>query len=585
MKIDDSDIRNQLSLGEDGSWEFKEVVFAGNHPKEPKRDRLADEIAAFANAKGGVMLLGVTDAGEIKAMTRDQMDLLERLLVEICIDVIEPPLRSQINRKGLESGERFLMIEIPKGDAMHKSPGGYYQRTGSSARKMTTDEHFRLAQRRAQSRFLWFDKQPVPDTGLDVFDIELWRPLLSAEGGKNPESALQKINLLENGDAEIPRATVAGILLCTPNPHEWIPKATISAASYAGPDRASGQLDACEITGPLDRQIGEALRFVKRNMRVAARKNPGRIDMPQYSLRAVFEAVVNAVAHRDYSIKERRIRLAMFDDHLQISSPGELPNGMTVDTMSDNQSTRNEALTSIFGRMRVNGIPGSEEREFLMEQRGDGVRIIIRETLELCGKKPEYAVVDGRELRLTIPAASHKSDPRHAVVKVLAAGKPLPETELLILYPNNTRLLEATDQSGEARFELYTPELPMRVFACAPGKAAHSEEDWIPSSGTLEIGIEALPEGGSVILPDGAGEIPGLSGRLKIERDDQGRSRLSARGMAIGKRKPQPVIFLLGETLRLTDSFGDAFDVCIVDLAGRSALVEYRAVPPAKVGG
>ena len=74
------------------------------------------------------------------------------------------------------------------------------------------------------------------------------------------------------------------------------------------------QLDAADITGPLDRQVIEACRFIFKNMRMAAMKFLGRVDLPQYDMSAVFEALVNAVAHRDYSVHGSKIRLRMFED-------------------------------------------------------------------------------------------------------------------------------------------------------------------------------------------------------------------------------------------------------------------------------
>ena len=108
----------------------------------------------------------------------------------------------------------------------------------------------------------------------------------------------------------------------------------IMATLYRGKDRASGQLDAQEIEGPLYQQIFDGCRFVSRNMRVASRKTPAREDLPQYSMVAVFEAIVNAVIHRDYSMFSSRIRLSIFKDRLEIDSPGHLPNGMTIESMN-----------------------------------------------------------------------------------------------------------------------------------------------------------------------------------------------------------------------------------------------------------
>ncbi len=245
---------------------------------------------------------------------------------------------------------------------------------------MTSDERLRLAQQRGQARFLWFDKQPVEGTGFGSLDEVLWKPLLSTVGATDPESALARMGLLTSDENGITRAAVAGVLLCSRSPEEWLPNACITATCYRGNGRASEQIDAQTITGPLNRQITEAVAFVVRNMRVGAYKNPARTDLPQYSEAALFEAIVNAVVHRDYSIRGSRIRLSMFADRLEINSPGGLPNNLTIDSMAVRQSTRNEALASIFGRIPVGEIRGSGNRQFFMERRGDGVPIILSET-------------------------------------------------------------------------------------------------------------------------------------------------------------------------------------------------------------
>ena len=411
MNFSDEEIRRQMRLGEDSRWEFKEIEFAGNAPRSPRRDDLADEFAAFANTDGGVVLCGVTDSGNVQGMSREQMDTLEQLIVNICTDMISPPVRPAILRKEIEEGVPFLLVEVPQGHTQHDSPGGSYHRVGSSKRRMTSDERLRLAQQRGQARFLWFDKQPVEGTGFGSLDESLWKPLLSTVGAADPEPALERMGLLTSDENGIPRATVAGVLLCSHSPEAWLPNACITATCYRGNDRASGQIDTQTITGPLNRQITEAVAFAVRNMRVGAYKNPARTDLPQYSEAALFEAIVNAVVHRDYSIHRSRIRLSMFADCLELNSPGRLPNNLTIDSMNVRQSTRNEALASIFGRIPVGEIRGSGDRQFFMEIRGDGVPIILRETEALSGKIPEYQLIENSDLVLTIPAASTEATP------------------------------------------------------------------------------------------------------------------------------------------------------------------------------
>ena len=576
MKYSDEDISRQLSLGEDSSWEFKAVEFAGSRPTSPRRDDWADEIAAFANSSGGALLCGVTDEGEAQGMSRQQIVEWDSLLVEVSSDSIRPAVRIRTYHRQLPDGRRLLLVDVPEGDSQHDSPGGSYIRVGGSKRRMTSDERLRLAQRRGQARFRSYDEQTVPGTGFNTLDQPLWRPLLSAEGAAEPESALEKLALLANDEAGILRSTVAGVLLCTRNPEQWLPNAGATAARYRGRDRTSAQIDAQEITGPLNRQVADAVAFVVRNMHVAARKDPARVDLPQYSVRALFEAVVNALVHRDYSIRGSKIRLSMFEDRLEIQSPGSLPNNLTLESMATRQATRNEALTSVLARMPVGGVQGSEDRQYFMERRGDGVPIIRRETQELCGRLPEYLLIDNSEVLLTVPAAAQQQSPARVVITVRTAGLPLPSADLLALFPNKTWKHATTDQNGEATVDLHTTHLPMTVFASAPGHAARLEMDWTPSRGALAVELEALPEGGSIIFSEAAGYLPGLKGRLNPIRDTLDRTYLYASNIAIDGGKQQPVQFVYGEDLRLIDADGREVLVRVVDVVGRSALLEYR---------
>lgn len=573
------DIESRLRSGEDSGWEFKQVEFAGDRPKRPTRDDWADAIAAFANAAGGVVLAGVSDDGDIIGLSRAQIASLDSLLVEVSTDTIKPPVRIRTHHKELSNGKLVLLAEVPESDFVHDSPGGSYIRVGASKRLMGGDERLRLAQRRSQARFPWFDKQTVPGTGFNTLAESLWRPLLSAEGAAEPEVALRKLALLEDDDGGELRATVAGVLLCTPSPEQWLPNARITATLYRGGDRASGQIDAREISGPLNEQIAGAVAFAVRNMQVAARKDPARTDLPQYSEKALFEALVNAVVHRDYSMSGGRIRLSMFNDRLEIASPGSLPNNLSVESMTVRQSTRNEALTSVLARMPVGGTRGGEDRRYFMERRGDGVPIIRRETWELCGKFPEYQVIDDAEVLLVIPAAKQGGSAARAVISVRTGGRPLPGAELLLLFPNKTWKRATTDGAGEAAVDLHTTELPMTVFASAPGHAAHLERQWTPSERALAIELGSLPEGGSVVFPEATGHLPGMKGRLNPIRDTHDRTYLYASNIAIDGGKQQPVHFAPGEELRLTDAEGAELRVRIVDIVGRSALVEYSNPP------
>ena len=577
MMPDAASIARQIRLGEDSRWEFKQIEFRGDRPIRPKQSDLADELAAFANASGGVMLCGVTDTGELQDLSRARLDALERIVVAVCTDSIKPAVDVATYRLEVD-GKALLAVQVERGHALHDSPGGSYRRIGSSKLAMTSDERLRLAQRRAQARFLWFDMQPVPDTGFHTLEESLWKPLLSAEGREDPETALEKLALLMLDESGVMRATVAGVLLCATTPNDWLPNACITATIYAGTDRTSGQLDTQEIVGPLPRQVADATTFALRNMRVGAYKDPARTNLPQYSEQALFEALVNAVVHRDYSISASRIRLSMFVDRVEINSPGHLPNNLTIDSMAARQATRNEAIASVLGRTPVGNIPGSGNRQFFMERRGDGVPIILRETQALCGRAPTYLLRDESDLFLTIPAATTVATPATVTLTVHHENQPVTDAELLVLYPNNTYKEGITDDQGEVSIALHSTNLPMTVFVAAPFFRAHVESDWIPADGGLAVALKVRSGGGSVVFREATGNIPGLRGRLNPIRDRHDRTYLYASNIAINGGERQPVHFRFGEEMQLTDAHGADMAVRVIDIVGRSALVEYRDI-------
>ena len=578
MTYSDEEILRRLRLGEDSAWEFKQLEFSGDRPVSPRRDDWANEVVAFANATGGALLCGVSDDGDVQTMSRRQITNLDALLVDVCTDSIKPAVRIRTDHRELAGGRPVLLVEVPQGDSLHEGPGGAYIRIDASKRLMTSDERMRLAQRRGQARFRWFDEKPVPGTGFRTLDEDLWKPFLSSAGAADPEAALEKMGFLAHDAYGVKRATVAGLLLCSRAPQEWLPNACITATCYRGKDRTTGQIDAQTITGPLNRQIAEAVAFALRNMRVAAHKAPAREELPQYSEEALFETITNAVVHRDYSIHGTRTRLSMFEDRVEIQSPGALSNNLTVDDLAYRQSTRNEILATALGRMSAGDIRGAGGRLYVMERRGDGIPIIQRETRSLSGKPRHFELVGGSELLVILPAAPQELAPARVVITVRNADQPVADAGLLALFPNKTWKQASTDASGQAVIGLHTGHLPMSVFAAAEGFAAQVESGWIPAKGPLTLELNRLPGGGSVIFNETTGQIPGVAGRLKPVRDTHDRTYLYASNIAINQGRQQPVHFLLGEELRLTDGNGQEMFVRIVDIVGRSALLEYRPV-------
>lgn len=406
-----AEIIKQISLGEDSVLELKTVEFSGDKITGPHRNSMADELAAMANTHTGVVLLGVDDKSKaIHGIPQDKLDIVETWLRSICNDLVEPPLDCVIRKMPItaeDGSEKVIVrVDVPRSLFVHQSPSGYFRRIGSSKRQMKPDVLARLFQQRSQVRLIRFDEQMVPNAKFNDLAPNLWKRFRTVISPTNDQEFLEKMKLIARDEDNVLRPTVSGVLMASDAPESFMSSAFIQAVCYRGAERnAAYQLDAKDITGSLDVQIQEACKFVERNMRVYAIKAPNRIETPQFSMNAVFEAIVNAVVHRDYSIYGSKIRLHLFADRLEIFSPGSIPNTMTVDSLSERQLTRNELLSSLLARcpMNVNAI--GSQRSFIMDKRGEGVPIIITESEKLSGRKPEYLLLDDAELKLTIFAA------------------------------------------------------------------------------------------------------------------------------------------------------------------------------------
>lgn len=412
-----SELLEKIRLGEDSFFELKEVRISGNKIRGPAQDDLADELAAFANSRGGVLLLGIEDATrDILGIPLAKLDAVEALVRQACEDSIKPSLAPIIERMTLPNGDGkevpIIRVEVTQSLFVHQSPGGYLYRVGSSKRPIPPDMLARLFQQRSQSRIIRFDEMPVQEARLDDLKEDLWRRFAPEHSMEPRESLLSKLGMAAKDANEVWRPTVAGILMGCEDPQRFLPHAYVQAVRYAGtnvvPEKESFyQIDADDIRGPLDAQIFSACEFIKKNMLISASKeaNSGRVDSPEFDMLAVFEAVVNAVAHRDYSMYGSKVRIRMFNDRLEIYSPGMLPNTMTPESLPYRQAARNETLTSLLARCPVKG--EWTHRGHIMDKRGEGVPIILSRSEALSGRRPEYRLIDDSELVLTIYAAHY----------------------------------------------------------------------------------------------------------------------------------------------------------------------------------
>lgn len=365
-------------------------------------------------------MLGVSDkTRQVTGVPLGLLDVAEAYVSEVAHDSVEPPLMPVVEKvdlpgQGQEPGGVVLKVEVPKSLFVHRSPGGYLLRAGSSKRQMSTAYLARLMEQRTPPHRGRFDRQVVAGASLDDFDDRLVDRFRGSVADEDRTTMLRKLDMVREDEAGLLRPTVAGVLMGTRTPQEWLPQAFIQSVAYRGADVADAlserryQLDAKDNDGPLDEQIAYACRFVARNQRIEASKTLGREDFPQYDLTAVFEAVVNAVAHRDYTIRGSKVRLKMFTDRIELYSPGALVNAMTIDDLPYKQSTRNLAITNLLDRCPI---PEEIEtpRLTLMDRRGEGVPAILTRSSRLSGKQPVYELF-GDELRLTIFAANGEEE-------------------------------------------------------------------------------------------------------------------------------------------------------------------------------
>ena len=402
------EILNQLRAGEDGRAEFKEMRFGSRGVLSPNTEDFAGELVAFANAEGGAVFLGIGDSGAVLGIPPERLDTAEHWLLNVATHNCDPPSRPVVRKALLPSDrgvdDRILLMVVPRGLFVHRTSGGRcYTRVGSTKRGPDPPELGRLFQQRGREYV--FDEQPVPAAAVD----DLNRNRLEAYFGRSP--AIPWLDLLRNtrvtfrDEDGVDRPTVAGLLVFATEPTDFLASGSIEAACYRGTHLSSDELVHAErLAGPVADQIDAGIAFVARFMQASPKKEPVKSGEPPYDLDVVDEAIVNAVAHRDYAIAGSKIRLFVFADRLELYSPGRLPNTLTLDDMPYRTFTRNQLLVSFLLSVR-----SKRTGQVFLESRGEGVRKILEDGEAHSGRRPVYELF-GDELRLTIwakrPAAA-----------------------------------------------------------------------------------------------------------------------------------------------------------------------------------
>lgn len=360
-----------IEKGEDSFTEFKE--------EKVHSDDLASEIVAFANTEGGIILLGVSDKKEIKGVSKPDKEM--QRVENICYNNCEPSIAVAIEKIKVDDGI-VLCIHISKGPERpyRTNRGVYYIRTSAGKRQATREELLRLYQ---ATRSIYYDELPITKTSIDDLDILYFRRFFEDFYQTKIEESLDRNKLLENmkiltgmnGNLVF---TVGGYLIFGLNPQRDLPFCKITVAKFEG-NEIGEEFEKKDLEGKLEEQIKAADTvlnlYLKTRVEIRGFENELKPEIPREVLR---EAVVNAIAHRDYHIASQ-IRIFIFDNRIEIISPGKLPNVVTLANIKLGvHSERNPLIVSYLAKMGY------------MTQIGTGIVRMIRLLKEHTGKEPEF---------------------------------------------------------------------------------------------------------------------------------------------------------------------------------------------------
>ncbi len=349
---------------------------------------LAKDLVCFANTDGGELLVGVADDGTVAGI--DDPDAVHQLVDNVAYNNCEPPITVVQEVMEVE-GRKVVVVRVPKGARRpyRTNRGRYYVRTTSGCRDASPDELLRLFQ---AGRSLFYDETPLLRLSIDEIDLGGFRRYLKLTGQDGLE--IEEDQLLRNwGLLADGHPTVAGLLLFGFDPQQHLPFAQINAARIPGTDVSRDPADRKDFGGPLLSIVDQAERFCELHLpiphEIEGFAPEPRPELPGAALR---EAIVNAVAHRDYTV-QGPVRLFILDDRIEIHTPGKPPNSVDEGAMRTGvHVVRNPR---IYARLSDAG---------LTTRAGTGIRRIIRLVREAVGRDVDLVLRD-YEVLLVIPRA------------------------------------------------------------------------------------------------------------------------------------------------------------------------------------
>ena len=323
-------ITTLAASSESETLEFKETT--------GKRREATMTVCAFLNQGGGRVLFGVTPKGVVAGQ-----QVSERTIEEISAELqrIDPPAFPTVERVPVDGDREVIVVSTGQGASRPYSYRGIaYRRVGNTTLAMSADEYSRMLFERMHSEQRW---ENLPATGwsvgdLDVAEIRLTvaeavrRGRLDEPVSREPTDMLRGLGLLRDG--ALLRA--AAVLFGSAERLEFeMPQCLLRVARFRGLDRMEF-LDNRQFNGNAFTLLTNAERFLRETLPIAGRFEPDRferIDEPLYPPLATREALANALCHRDYSIGGGSVGVAVYDDRLEVTSPGPLHFGLTPEDL------------------------------------------------------------------------------------------------------------------------------------------------------------------------------------------------------------------------------------------------------------
>lgn len=400
-------------------------------------------ISAFANTRGGCLLFGVDDDGEIEGLTDIKAD--SEFISQKIKERISP--LPEINMEIKQIGSKVIIVlNVDRGT---ETPYYYvgdgsteaYIRVGNESIVASPTELKRLVLRGKTSSY---DSIIAPYNYDDLAFTKLKARYKAWTGSSMSDKDMKSFGIKDNKG----NVLNAGALLADETP---IRCSRVFCTRWQGLDKSGGQIDAidsAEYTGSLIILLNESMNFVKRNMKSMWKKvAESRVELPDYNERSVFEILVNALIHRDYLINGSEVHVDMFDDRLVIYSPGGMPDGTYIQerNLDDVPSTRrNPLLADIFARLGF------------MERQGSGlskVRMWYKNEANYSNAKNPLFRSNNVEFTVTLPNLNFKASENEALSEALNEALSDNEKLLLSLFTQNPALTQkgVTETTGLSR--------------------------------------------------------------------------------------------------------------------------------------